>query len=119
MFKKALIATATASMIAAGSLIAATSTASAHGPGGPGGMQFGGPGWSFQFGFGPSFQNHPQRFCRPIVKNVKWWDRWGRPHWKQVVVGNNCRRGPHQGPGGPGFPGGLGPGMGPGWGGGW
>lgn len=132
MFRKTILATAAAGMLAAGSLVAATSTASAHGPGGPGGsIQFGGPSWNLQiggfgFGFGQPFPPQPPKFCKPIVKTVKWWDKWHRPHWSNVVVSYKCKppfggrhHGPWSGPGGPGFgpgPGGFGPGpgMGPG-----
>ena len=107
MLKKTLIATAAAGMIAAGSLVATTVGASASGPS----IQFGGPGWNVQIGnFGG---RHHNRNCRPVVKTVKYW-KWGRPHWRQVVVGYDChRRGPRHG-GPPPFPG---PGF-PGWGGG-
>lgn len=133
MFRKTILATAAAGMLAAGSLVAATSTASAgQGYGGPGGtIQFGGPSWNLQiggfgFGFGQPFPPQPPKFCKPIVKTVKWWDKWHRPHWSNVVVSYKCKppfggphRGPWSGPGGPGFgpgPGGFGPGpgMGPG-----
>jgi hypothetical protein len=114
MFRKTLLATAAAGMLAAGSLVASTATASASGPS----IQFGGPGWNVQIGT-PGFRGYPNRYCKPIVKTVKYW-QWGRPHWRQVVVGHNChRRGPprHQ-PHFPGpyFPGPFFPG-GPGWGG--
>ena len=124
MFRKTLIATAAAGMLAAGSLVASTATASAHGTGVSGSIQFGGPGWNVQIGT-PGFRGQPQQSCRPIVKTVKYW-QWGRPHWRQVVVGYDChRRGPPrrvpQYPGfpSPGFPGWGGPGWGGGWGGGW
>jgi hypothetical protein len=110
MMKKTLIATATAGLIAVGAMVGTTSTASAAG------VYFGGPGWSVGIG-GPGWG--PQRECRPIFKTVRWWDRWGRPHFKQVVVGRDCGRnhGPHGGWGGPGpNPGWGGPGPNPGWG---
>ncbi len=111
MLKKTLIATATAGLISAGALVGTATTAAAHGPGGPGGgVQFGGPGWSVQFGFGN--QHRPRQVCRPVFQTVKWWDRWGRPHFKRVVVRQECnwvyRPGPYPGP----FPGQY-----PGWGG--
>ena len=112
MLRKTLIATATASMLAAGSLVATTPTAFAHGTGVSGSIQFGGPGWNVQIGT-PGFYGHQNRHCRPIVKTVKYW-KWGRPHWRQVVVGHDCKR-RHFNP--PHFPGG--PGWGPGWGWGW
>jgi len=116
MLRKTLIATAAAGMLTAGSLVA--TPASAHGTGVSGSIQFGGPGWNVQIGT-PGFRGYPNRYCKPIVKTVKYW-QWGRPHWRQVVVGHNChRRGPprHQ-PHFPGpyFPGPFFPG-GPGWGG--
>ena len=115
MLRKTIIATAAAGMLAAGSLVASSATASASGPG----IQFGGPGWNVQIGT-PGFHGQPNRYCRPIVKTVKYW-KWGRPHWRQVVVGHDCghRRGPPRH--GPGFPGWGGPGWGggPGWWGGW
>ena len=90
MFKQAILAAATAGLIATGGLAATTTAASAAS------VQFGGPGWQFQFGTqgpGPYHQFHEfhqQQFCTPIVKKVKWWDRFGYPHWSQVVVGQNC-----------------------------
>ncbi len=80
MFKQAILAATTATVLAAGGLAVSASTASAA-------PYYGGQGW-----------NHPyaHNYCRPIVKNVKWWDRFGRPHWRQVVVGRNC--GPHRYP---------------------
>lgn len=104
MFKQTILATATAGLIALGAMGATTTAASAAGPG-SGSMQFGGPGWSLQFGFGGHQQFHPKKFCAPVVKKVKWWDNWGNPHWSNVVVGQKCSFG------GPGF-GGPGPGFG-------
>jgi hypothetical protein len=93
MMKKTLIATATAGLIAAGAMFATTGTASADG------VYFNGPGWSV--GIGDSGWRHyrPQRACEPIFKTVRWWDAWGRPHFKQVVVGRDCGRdyGPRDG----------------------
>ena len=132
MLKKTLIAAATAGLIGLG-MVGTTTSASAAGAS----AQFGGPGWSITIGNGqyhPGYQYHPQQFCQPIVKKVKWWDRFGYPHWSQVVVGQKCpppfhpphNNGPFPGgpgnqgpfPGGPGGPGGWGgPGQhGPGWG---
>jgi hypothetical protein len=28
--------------------------------------------------------------CTPVTKSVRWWDKFGRPHWSQVVVGQKC-----------------------------
>ena len=112
MFKKTILATATAGLIALGALGATTSAASAgggYGGQGSGSMQFGGPGFSMQFGFGNQNHNyHPQKFCKPVVKKVKWWDRRGRPHWRVVVVGQKCFRPQHNGQwnNGPGWGGG-------------
>lgn len=96
MMKKTLIATATAGLIAAGAMLGTTGTASAAS------VQFGGPGWSVGVGpgYGPGWRHHP-RECRPVYKTVRWWDRWGHPHFKKVVVGRDCRLGgpgPWQGP---------------------
>jgi hypothetical protein len=87
MLRKTLIATAAAGMLAAGSLVA--SPASAHGTGASGSIQFGGPGWNVQIGT-PGIYGHQNPYCKPIVKTVKYW-QWGRPYWRQVVVGYNCR----------------------------
>ena len=80
MLKRIALATAAAGFLAAAAL---PSTASAEGFGY---FQFGGPGWTFGFSDPPP----PRPVCRPIVKNVKWWDNWGYPHWSQVVVGQDC-----------------------------
>jgi hypothetical protein len=85
MLRKTLLATATAGMLAAGSLVA--TPASAHGTGVSASIQFGGPGWNVQIGT-PTYHNP---YCKPIVKTVKYW-QWGRPYWRQVVVGYNCRK---------------------------
>jgi hypothetical protein len=120
MLKNTLIAAATAGLLAVGSLVATTGGAAASGPG----VQFGGPGWNVQIGggFGPGWHGGP-RYCKPIVKNVKFYGRWGRPYWKQVVVGQDCGpRRPHHGGHHGGHGGGHGPGHGwgnnngPGWG---
>lgn len=128
MLKKTLIAATTAGLLAVGSLVATTATASAGAPG----VQFGGPGWNVQIGggFGPGW-GHGPRHCKPIVKKVKFYGRWGRPYWKQVVVGQDCgprfphhggHNGGHHGGHGPGNgfpgngPGGWGNNNGPGWG---
>lgn len=129
MFKKTILATATAGLIAVGALGATTSAASAanyNGYGnGSGSVQFGGPGFNLQFGFGGHPQYHPQKVCQPVFKKVKWWDRWGHPHWSQVVVSQKCFFKPGNGPhhNGPWNNDGPwdnhGPHNGPGWGGGW
>ncbi len=119
MLKKTLIATATAGLIAAGAMAATTTTAAADG------FYFGGPGWSFGIG-NPGWRGYqPHPVCKPIIKTVRAWDRWGRPYVQQVVVGRDCGRdhGPRdgwkQGPN-PGWGYGQNPGWGyranPGWG---
>ena len=80
MFKQAILAVATAGVLAAGGLAVTTSAASA--------AQYGGQNWNHSQPQQPQF--HPRPFCRPVIKNVKWWDRLGRPHWKQIVVAGNC-----------------------------
>jgi hypothetical protein len=88
MLKKTLIAAATAGLIGLG-MVGTTTSASAAGAQ----AQFGGPGWSVTIGSGnynPYNQYKPGKFCTPIVKKVKWWDRFGYPHWSQVVVGQKC-----------------------------
>lgn len=122
MIKQTLIATATAGLIAVGAMVGTTGTASAAT------VHFGGPGWSVGIG-GPAFgPQRPHRVCKPVFKTVRWWDNWGRPHFKRVVVRQECRwaygpqggwggRGPNPGWGGPGpNPGWGGPGPNPGWG---
>ena len=121
MFRKAIIATAAAGMLAMGGLAASTATAAAAGP--SAGFQVGGPGFNLQFGMGPGQQwggHHHNKSCTPVTQNVKWWDKWGNPRWSKVVVGYNChpKHGPKPFPGhggpwgpkpphnGPGFPGG-------------
>ena len=101
MFKQTLLAAAAAGLIAAGGLALTTSAASAETFG------FGGPGWNVQFGtpgFGPHPYFRPHPVCTPVIKNVKWWDRFGYPHWSQVVVAQTCGFGsryPQSGYGGP------------------
>lgn len=91
MLKRIALATAAAGFLAAAAL-PTTASAGGYGQGGynQGGgfgyFQFGGPGWSFGFSNPPP----PRPVCRPIVKNVKWWDNWGYPHFSQVVVGQSC-----------------------------
>jgi hypothetical protein len=111
MLKKTLIAAATAGVLGLG-MVAAASAAPNNPPpfggGNPppmggqynpppnnGGVnaQFGGPGWSITIGNGqynPYNQYQPRKFCQPITKKVKWWDRFGYPHWSVVVVGQKC-----------------------------
>jgi hypothetical protein len=82
MLKRIALATAAAGFLAAAAL---PTTAAAEGFGY---FQFGGPGWNFGFANPPP--SPPRPVCRPIVKNVKWWDNWGYPHFNQVVVGQSC-----------------------------
>jgi hypothetical protein len=120
MLKKTLIATATAGLIAAGSLVGTAGSASAAG------IQFGGPGWHVGIGGGPGWGwNKPRYVCQPVFKKVKFWDRWGRPYFKTVAVSQHCfwtfggpwggpGNGPHPGPwNGPGPGPWNGPGNGP------
>jgi hypothetical protein len=100
MLKQTLIAAATAGAIGLGMVATAAPASAAQGS-----VQFGGPGWNVQigtpgygYGYGNGYgngyhphPNFPQKFCTPIVKKVKWWDRFGYPHWSQVVVGQNCQ----------------------------
>jgi hypothetical protein len=92
MLKRIALATAAAGFLAAAALPSTASAAGGYGQGGynQGGgysyFQFGGNGWNFGFANPPP----PRPVCRPIVKNVKWWDNWGYPHFSQVVVGQNC-----------------------------
>lgn len=78
MLKKTLLATATAGLIAAGTMTTASAAPYHSGPG----FFFGGPGWGVQVG--PVMP--PPPMCRPVTKQVKWWDRFGRPHWRTVTV---------------------------------
>ncbi|HEY5080922.1 MAG TPA: hypothetical protein VII91_03200 [Bauldia sp.] len=75
MFKQAILAATAAGMIAAGGLAITTTAASA--------APYQGNNWN-----GP--YPHHQQVCHPVFKQVKWWDRFGRPHWKQVIVARNC-----------------------------
>ena len=111
MIKRALLATAAAGFLAVAAL-PATASAAGYNQNPNFAVQFGGPGWSLQFGNPPPrFAPPPRQFCQPVVQKVKWWDNFGRPHWSNVVVGNKCAfGGPGFGPGG--FPGGFHPGQG-------
>jgi hypothetical protein len=111
MLKKTLIATATAGMIAAGTLAtttAASAAGPAHGPTPGFGIQFGGPGWSVGIG-APRFHAppppRPHRVCQPVFKRVSWWHH-GHRQWRVIKVGERCHwvypgrhhRGPFPGP---------------------
>jgi hypothetical protein len=74
MFKQAILAATAAGMIATAGL-AVTSTAASASP-----YQSQNQNWN-----GP-YPHALQPFCRPVFKQVKWWDRFGYPHWKQVIV---------------------------------
>ena len=92
MLKKTFIATATAGLIAAGALVGTATSASAAG------VYFGGPGWSVGIG-GPGWgPQRPHQVCKPVFKTVKWWDHWGKPHFKKIVVSQRCwwSYGPYQ-----------------------
>lgn len=82
MLKKTLIATATAGLIAAGSLAASTGAASASG------FYVGGPNFSFGFN-SPSFVPRPHKVCQPVFRTVQWW-KFGRMHTSVVKVGEKC-----------------------------
>ena len=87
MIKKILLASATAGLIATGTLAASTVGASA-----------GSSGYGVQIGSGTfsiGYRGHQQRGCRATYRRVQWWDYYGRPHWKRVRVAN-CRPGKHQ-----------------------
>jgi hypothetical protein len=89
MFKRTLIATAAAGMLAAGSLVAGSAPAAASGYV-SGSIHFGGPGFSLHFGAPGYYHHHHHRHhCKPIVKKVKYWHK-GKARWKNVVVGQNC-----------------------------
>ena len=91
MMKKTLIATATAGLIAAGTMVATTGTASAAT------VRFGGPGWSVGISDGYGWRNdRPRRVCTPVFETRRWRDNWGRVHFKRIVVGRDCRWGHDQ-----------------------
>lgn len=77
MLKKTLLATATAGLIAAGTMT--TASAAPYHP------SHGSPSIYFGFNFGPSM-SPPPPVCRPVYKKVKWWDRYGHAHWRTVKV---------------------------------
>ena len=84
MFKNAFFASATAGLIAAGTLAATTGTASA-----------GYNGYNPQYGNNGIqliHQVNPRRSCNPIFRQVRRWDQYGRPHWKRIQVGVDCDR---------------------------
>jgi hypothetical protein len=78
MITKTILGATAAAFIAAGSLGATTTTASA--------TYFGGPG--FYFGYGP--HPHGHKVCKPIYKKVKWQDYYGHWHSKVKIVDYKC-----------------------------
>jgi len=82
MFTKTILGVAAAAFIAAGSLGASTSTASATG------IYVGGNG--FYFGYGDGYPNYGKKVCKPILKKIKWRDRWGYWHSVVKVVDYKC-----------------------------
>ncbi len=98
MFKKTLIASATAGLIAVGGLFATTETASAGQRGYS--FQFGNSGIYFNYGnrVRPNYGSRvrPNRNCQPVFKQVRRHDRYGRHYWKRVRVGVQCFRPQHR-----------------------
>jgi hypothetical protein len=93
MITKTLLTTATAALIAAGSLGASTTTASAHWHGhhgGPGGIFFGDSGFSIGF-VGPS----GHKVCSPIIRTLKQWSPYYGWTFQNVVVGQDCHWEPY------------------------
>lgn len=80
MFTKTLIASATAALIAAGSLGISTSSASAH-------------GYNIHLSGGYYVTKViyvPKHVCKPIYKEVSWHDYYGW-HSKTIKVGEKCK----------------------------
>jgi hypothetical protein len=80
MFKKTLIATAAAAVLAAGSLAAMTSTASA----------------TYNYGIKAGHYVTkvvllPKKVCEPFYKKISWQDYYGDWHWKTVYAGEKCK----------------------------
>jgi hypothetical protein len=80
MFTKTILGATAAAFIAAGSLGASTTTASATG------VYIGGNGFYFGYGDYP----HGKMVCKPIYKKIKWRDRWGYWHSVVKVVDYKC-----------------------------
>lgn len=115
MLKKIILAGATASVIAVSSLAAMTGSASAA-PIYPQPQYNNGPnGYNGQTGYQGGYQNGQNGYqaydqdwsrhrywdndCRPIVRTVKWYDRFGFPHWRTIKVAARCDfRGPNMHP---------------------
>jgi hypothetical protein len=83
MIKKLLIASATASLIATGTLVASTVGASA------------GSGYGTQVSgvIQVGYRGQQRRGCRTVVKRVQRLDHHGRPYWKNIRI-SKCN--PHQ-----------------------
>ena len=109
MFTKTILGATAAAFIAAGSLGATTTTASATG------IYVGGPG--FYFGYGGGHPHHGHKVCKPIYKKVVWQDNYGNWHKKVKIVDYKCWRSHGGYGGGDGYGGGWGDGGG--YGGGW
>jgi hypothetical protein len=86
MITKTLIATATAALIAAGSLTAMTSTASAKSWGYGHGYGYGAP--AIHLGAYGGYVGH--KVCHNVFKRVFWQDYYGYQHVKKVFVGKRC-----------------------------
>jgi hypothetical protein len=105
MLKKIILAGATASVIAVSSLAAMTGTASAapiypqqQYNNGQNGYQIGQNGYQ---AYDQDWSRHHDRDrdCRPIVRTVKWYDRFGFPHRRTIQVAARCDfRGPNMHP---------------------
>jgi hypothetical protein len=90
MFKKTMIAAATA--VALTGAAVATSTPAAAAPAATIEVAWGGPG----FNHGGYKHRSPRRACEPIIRWKKVGYRYHR-RWQPVVVGWNCHRGYHKG----------------------
>ena len=90
MFTKTLAATATAALIAAGSLGATTTTASAHYHG-HSGIYFGGSGFGIGIGV-PGYVDYSglQKVCEPVFQTKKVWDAYYGWTYTKVFVGKEC-----------------------------
>ncbi len=69
MLKKFVLAAATATIFATSFGAIATPASAA----------------SITVGINAPHKMHPTNDCRRVVRNVKWYDRHGHPHWRQVV----------------------------------
>jgi hypothetical protein len=109
MLKKIILAGATASVIAVSGLAAMTGTAAAapiypqqYDNGYQGGYQGGyhnGPNGNQAYDQDWYRHRDRDRDCRPVIRTVKWYDRFGFPHWRTVKVAARCDfRGPYPRP---------------------